>query len=203
MLKPLPRICHPGVGGYRSVAPKRLGSIQEIVADYVRRVRSSAKLELSFYASRANMAEAIRVGANARTVDDKRHDHQRRIPGKSLAELARRLLDSEPEVKASTTFAELHDLVKHLAEGVYRIGKLTIYDTAVRIGAKLGLAPQRVYLHAGTKEGAAAFRIDTSEEAIAPTDLPREFRKLAPFEIEDVLCIYKADFHRLARARNL
>jgi hypothetical protein len=186
-----------------SAAPKRLGTVQEIVADYIRRVRPGAKLELSFYASRATMAEAIRVGANALTVDGKRHDHQRRIPGKSLAELARRLLESEPEVKASTTFADLHDLVKHLAEGVHAIGDLTIYDTALRIGAKLGLPPQEVYLHAGTRKGAAAFRIDTSAETIAPTDLPREFRKLEPFEIEDILCMYKADLHRLARAGKL
>jgi hypothetical protein len=110
-------------------------------------------------------------------------------------------LGSEPEVKASKTFADLHGLVKKLAEGIYRIGELTIYDTAVRIGAKLGLAPQEVYLHAGTRKGAAAFRIDSSATTIAPTDLPLEFRKLEPFEIEDILCIYKTDLHRLARKK--
>ena len=187
----------------RSVELKHLGSIQEIAADYIRRVRSGVKLELSFYASRASMAEAIRVGANARTVDDKRHDHQRRIPGESLAELARRLLASESEVKASTTFAQLHDLVKHLAEGVYRIGKLTIYDTSVRIGAKLGLAPQAVYLHAGTRKGAAALGMDTNQESIDPGLLPSEFKKLEPYEIEDVLCIYKKELRKLAQEGKL
>lgn len=92
-IKPPPRICHPGVVGCRGAAPKHLGTVQEIIADYIRRIRPGVKLELSFYASRANLAETIRVGANARTFDDKRHDHQRRIPGRSLAELARRLLE--------------------------------------------------------------------------------------------------------------
>ena len=36
-------------------------------------------------------------------------------------------------------------LVRTFDAGFHGIGELTIYDTALRIGAKLGLRPQRVY----------------------------------------------------------
>ena len=35
-------------------------------------------------------------------------------------------------------------------------GELSIYDTAVRIGAHLRIEPDKVYLHAGAREGIKA-----------------------------------------------
>jgi hypothetical protein len=37
-----------------------------------------------------------------------------------------------------------------------------MYDTALRIGAKLKLFPTKVYLHAGTRLGARALGLDDS-----------------------------------------
>lgn len=180
-----------------------MGSVREIVADYIARCRAGVELEMSFYGQRPSLKEAIRVGANAIRVDGKRHDHQRRIPAASLSELGRRLETEEPQIRSCQSFRHLHELIKSTAMGIPKIGKLTVYDTAVRIGAKVGLAPQDVYLHAGTTKGVAAFRIDTSAEFIEPAELSCEFQKLKPFEIEDVLCIYKKDFHRLAQGGKL
>jgi hypothetical protein len=67
---------------------------------------------------------------------------------------------------------------------------LTIYDTALRIGASLGLEPQSVYLHAGTRFGARRLGLDWRAETIPVSALPPPLRKLKPREIEDLLCIF-------------
>jgi hypothetical protein len=71
------------------------------------------------------------------------------------------------------------------------IGELYIYDTALRIGAKLNLLPSRIYLHAGARVGARALGFAGRLKYIELRDLPKEFQKLEPHEIEDVLCIFK------------
>ena len=74
--------------------------------------------------------------------------------------------------------------------GIKGIRALTIYDTPIRIGAFVKLQPERVYLHAGTKEGAKALGF-YSRETLAVSELPKMFSRLTPAEIEDCLCIYK------------
>jgi hypothetical protein len=81
--------------------------------------------------------------------------------------------------------------VKHEIGSVHGIGKLMVYDIAQRIGAYFGKAPRLIYLHRGTKEGAAilGFRGETLDPALLPT----EFSLLTAAEAEDCLCIYKDD----------
>ena len=64
-----------------------------------------------------------------------------------------------------------------------------VYDIAQRIGAYLGKAPTLIYLHRGTKEGAAI--LGFHGETVDACKLPPAFSRLAPAEIEDCLCIYK------------
>lgn len=66
-----------------------------------------------------------------------------------------------------------------------------VYDTALRIGAKLGLEPERVYLHAGTRVGARALGLDWRAPSILSQDLPSQLRLLPAWQVEDLLCIYK------------
>jgi len=77
------------------------------------------------------------------------------------------------------------------------VGELTIYDTANRIGAHLGLKPEHIYLHAGTKKGAEKLlghRIKAKH--INAHDLPPAFQNkaLSNAALEDILCIYKDQF---------
>jgi hypothetical protein len=67
----------------------------------------------------------------------------------------------------------------------------TSHDTAFRIGAKLDLLPVKAYLHAGARVGARALGYDRRLPWIEVSDLPRQLRRLKPYEIEDLLCIYK------------
>jgi hypothetical protein len=68
---------------------------------------------------------------------------------------------------------------------------LAVYDTATRVGAFLRLQPKRVYLHAGTRQGARALGF-RKRESLSARELPKALRRLSPDEIEDCLCIYKS-----------
>jgi len=90
-----------------------------------------------------------------------------------------------------STFEDLHDAIRGAIGSIRGIGDLTVYDTAVRIGAHLGLEPQMVYLHAGTKAGARAMGLAGQGGRLAMSTLPAAFRQLSAREVEDCLCIYK------------
>ena len=92
---------------------------------------------------------------------------------------------------AIATFEELFEEVAKLK--IKGIGDLTIYDTATMIGAKNGVYPQKVYLHAGAAIGAKALGVKGAEvDKSAFVALCPAFNKLTPMQIEDFLCIYKS-----------
>ncbi len=84
-------------------------------------------------------------------------------------------------------------ICEKVAAGLWLNPKLTVYDTAHRIGRYLGVEPNRVYLHAGTMEGAKALGFKGNRSFLMRRQLPKEFRTPKPYEIEDCLCIYKDD----------
>lgn len=67
-------------------------------------------------------------------------------------------------------------------------GPVACYDTAQRIGIKLGLKPQRVYLHAGTREGARLLGLDTSREYVRMKELPAPLQELEADDVKSFLC---------------
>jgi hypothetical protein len=89
------------------------------------------------------------------------------------------------------SFDELFDLVNALIRPIPKIGELAVYDTAFRIGARFGLEHERVYVHAGTHEGARALGFDPRWHTIEMSELPA-FERLTASEAEDVLCRYKS-----------
>jgi hypothetical protein len=125
--------------------------------------------------------------------DGRRHPHQRRIPGRVLQQAATALANASFAV---ATFDNLHEAVRRTIGPLRGIGELAVYDVAYRIGAHVGLAPDRVYLHAGTREGARALGLGGT--VLSKGELPKAFHQLSPGEIEDCLCIYKDDLRRLA-----
>lgn len=186
---PEPRCCSGG--------STPLGNLREIVDAYIRCYRGSAKRERSFYARQQPWPKVITMSALARTAKDKRHPHQCRIPGTSLESARDRLLRTD--LKSASTFEELHSEVEETIRDIDKIGELAVYDTALRIGAFLGLEPELVYLHRGTRDGARALGLGRGCKTLEVGELPAEFRRLRPYEIEDCLCIYKNDLWRLAR----
>jgi len=121
----------------------------------------------------------------------RRESHHFRRQNEHLKAGAARLIASLDELRSVTNFAKLHALCeRRLGLSLQGLGPLYVYDTALNIGARLGHMPKAVYLHAGTAEGAAALGLQ-GDKTLLMSELPREFQTLEPYEVEDVLCIYK------------
>jgi hypothetical protein len=103
-------------------------------------------------------------------------------------------------LESAETFEQLHNRIASLRFKF--VGPLIIYDTAYRIGAKLGLEPRLVYLHCGTRKGALLLGLGKGRPYLRPEELQERneaFRFLRPYEIEDCLCIYKRDIERIVK----
>ncbi|HEY6139608.1 MAG TPA: hypothetical protein VI670_17740 [Thermoanaerobaculia bacterium] len=150
--------------------------------------------------SRLTMHEAIeRAAKGQRPVESRwiRCAHHTRKPRVALHEAARRLLALDRAIAAARDFDALHELVGRTTSGLKRLGPLYRYDVAPRIGHKTGVAPNCVYLHAGTRTGAAALDLDVDREKIPRQEFPAPLSSFTAAEIEDILCIYKERFATL------
>lgn len=175
-----------------------MDALDALVTDYIENHRQAARRELRFFEIQRSLDNAVQLAALAKGPPGKRFAHQRRIPARALESAAAILARAVEEMRKCTNFEELIQLIEHNVGHVPNIGELYIYDTALRIGAKLGIEPEYVYLHAGTRKGAQALRIDLEGKAVRPAELPPAFQRLKPREIEDCLCIHKEQLHLIA-----
>jgi hypothetical protein len=175
--------------------------LDSIVERYITRKRDGALEELKDFQGLPSFRDCVRQAGLARRPDGKRLDHQRRIRPDALRAFAQLLVRKEKAMRSCRTFEELHSLIDAASRKLWKSAELTVYDTALRIGSYLKLEPEEVYLHRGTREGARALGFDGNRRSIRPDELPREFRRLKPREIEDCLCIYEPDLRRLHRDR--
>lgn len=164
-------------------------TLDEIVSDYIRVYRDEAARETRSFKILRGLSATIRQAALCKLPGGKRHSHQRRISQSVLAEAERRLQLIAAELEEAPNFTALHHLVEREIRPIRRVADLTVYDIAHRIGAFLGKAPELVYLHRGTKQGAAI--LGFRGKAIDPKMLPSPFFRLTAAEIEDCLYIYK------------
>jgi hypothetical protein len=179
-----------------------LGDLDSIVSRYIIRHRPEAIRELETFRNQPTLRGCIREAGLARTWDAKkkrwkRLNHQRRIPSDTLRVWANALLRKQTQMSSCKSFETLLSILDKEGRKFWKDGELTVYDTAMRIGAYLNVAPEAIYLHAGTRQGAKALRIDGSRRSIRPDELPEAFRRLKPYEIEGCLCIYKDHLKRL------
>jgi len=172
-------------------------TLAKIVTDYIREFRNDARAEMRFFENQRSPSAAIRK-AGLCIPSGKRRPHQRRIPKAVLEQAEARLQAIGRSLAKAADFDDLHRLVEHHIGGIHGVRALTVYDIAHRLGAYFGKAPELVYLHAGTKTGARAFKI--SGDSVHPRNLPDAFSRLQPAEIEDCLCIYKDDLRNRPRA---
>jgi|JI6StandDraft_1071083.scaffolds.fasta_scaffold240198_1 hypothetical protein len=150
--------------------------------------------------NQANLGAAIYQAAIAKDINNKKHSHQHLIKVDLLTLFAVHLCQDEISFRNSKSFDEIkHTIEKNVqARSTLKgIGELTIYDTAIRIGAYKGLLPDKIYLHRGTRIGAQKLIPHRKLNSfIVKTDLPIPFHthNLTEAEIEDILCIYKDKF---------
>lgn len=164
-------------------------SYEDVVEDYLRQYQKQAQEESDFYRNLPTLDRAIDNAAEAKLTNGNRHPHQYRIKTMAIAEAGQKL-QSLPLADLDS-FKALHDLLNETIGQITGIGPLMVYDTALRLGFKLGLEPEDVYLHAGTKVGATAIGIDADKTVVSKEELPKAFHILKASEIEDCLCIYK------------
>lgn len=181
--------CHAGKRRQGTTAR----TISAIVDAYIANHREPAGRELQYYVMQRSLTQAIEKAALSRLPSSKRHPHQCRIAGVTLAKAAELL--AQTNFSSVSNFNDLHVLVNRAIGPIEGIGPLAVYDIAHRIGAYLGHAPNQVYLHRGTLVGARALGL--GGKVVQMNDLPRAFRRLTPAEVEDCLCIYKDDLKRL------
>ncbi len=191
---------YPKLRGRCDPLGPRLGNLNSVVQRYIDRHRPGGASELDAFRRPISLRDCIRQAGLARIgigKKSKRLDHQRRIPPDILRNWASALVRREGLIHSCRSFEALHDLLDRESRRFWKNAELTVYDTALRIGAYLGLEPEQVYLHAGTREGARAMGVDRGRRTIRPRELPKAFWRLKPHEIEDCLCIYKDALKKL------
>ena len=148
------------------------------------------------------LKEAIKKAAESRKENGHPYEHQQKNwnfwPDAFEAAMAI-LSDAEPRFRKCADFDAIHDLVRGLLEdarpATNGLGALYFYDVAFRIGACRGDAylPKKVYLHAGTLEGAKLVmrgkRLNVGD-LLEISELPEAFQKFKPWAVEDFLCYY-------------
>lgn len=164
-------------------------TFDEIVSNYIRNYRDAAREEMETFRRERNRTAAIRRAALCELPDGKRHPHQCLLPRRLLELAEERLQATAKRLTDARDFDELHDIVKREIGSVHGIGELMVYDIAHRIGAYFGKSPRLIYLHRGTKDGAAI--LGFKGETLDPALLPAAFSDLTVAEAEDCLCIYK------------
>ncbi len=142
-----------------------------------------------------DMKAAISVSVFSINNTGKRNPHQRRLKKQTLEELETNLLLRIDDISSTKKFSQLLQIIEECK--VKGIGALTCYDVANRIGNRLKLQPEVVYLHAGTKKGIENLLGNKiKQRSIKKNELPEPFKSygLSCHEIEDILCIYKDKF---------
>lgn len=175
-------------------------TLASIVRAYVGIIRPRARVELEWFADQPTLQAAIRNAALAVNSRRKRYSHQCRLKRIALQRALSVLLEEASAMKRAGDFDGLFSLIDGALQPIPGLGELYVYDTALRIGSKLNLFPEKVYLHAGARSGARALGLNARAQVLEIKDLPSEFQVLKPHEIEDVLCIFKDEFALSRRA---
>lgn len=146
--------------------------------------------QLQGYANLPTLKDTIRVAARCRLPDEINcHPHQYRVP-KTVREAAyKRVRLLKAKLQHATNFAEIHAIINAAISNISGIGPLMVYDISLHIGMWLKQKPDQVYLHAGTKQGAAALGI--IGKIVPVSAFPKAFQRLQPHAIEDLLCVCK------------
>lgn len=122
--------------------------------------------------------------------------HERGIPKYIAFQVEQNLMFYRGVLRNCVNFSQIMDIVDKCK--VTGFGELSIFDTAVRIGAFLRIAPDRVYLHAGTRVGINALeekgylqKGSSKQKLIKINDFPEELRVLSADEIQHFVCVKK------------
>ncbi len=163
----------------------------QVVAHYIQYQRQRYRAELSWFQSQRSLLMAIREAALARDRRGKRLSHQRRLERSVLRVMWGMLRLRHRRLNQSQHFGVLFARIERLTMYIRGAGALYAYDTALRVGAYIGLTPHEVYLHAGSLEGAQKLLSNSRARSVPISVFPTVFHALAPEEMENLLCLYR------------
>lgn len=130
------------------------------------------------------------------------NSHYRRIANKEVCFKIKKekLLEIIEEIKKCKTFDEIFSLVEK--QKVKNILCLIDYDISLALGAKLGLEPEKVYLHSkknSVYESANILNNNIKSLAIKKEEIDVIFlnEDLQSFHIENLLCIYNKQIKKI------
>jgi hypothetical protein len=167
---------------------------EKFIRHYDRHHRTRVRDEANWFLNQPTLSDAISSAARARWRNGEKFDHQWRLKNSDLLLAEEALLAAEQAIAGCTSFDMLYNIVFQAVSHIWKNPELYCYDTALRIGARLGLNPDKVYLHRGTRAGARKLGLNTRGATLATSALPEGLRGLDASEIEDILCIYKDQF---------
>jgi hypothetical protein len=173
----------------------KLKKYQNIINHYTRWRKENPDTWIDYTVEQPDILSAIKVAAKSDNKNGKRNNHQRRLKKESIENFIDNLSKKSKELFQAKDFTSLLGIIESCK--VKGIGELTCYDTANRIGCKIGVYPDKIYLHAGTKIGAEKlFGKRIKKRFIDKSELPEPFKSsvLDCAELEDILCIYKSRF---------
>lgn len=134
-----------------------------------------------------SLAIAIECAARCVLPNGDRHPHQRRTSVSKLERGAARL--GTAGLENARSFADLYDRVAHVAFLIDGLGDTWAYDVARRIGAHMGLEPDRVYV--------PVVGYPSLHRDIALSDLPEPLRRLSPAEASEFLRAHKREMREI------
>jgi hypothetical protein len=177
---------------------------EAILKDYEQRWLKTSEFER--FNSRRDMPtleKAIETAALSEDENGEIYDHQRRphyVWPDAYPAAASALARAVEKINDCKNFDELHCVIEAVLKDTFGRGsnkELYAYDVAFRIGAWMGLLPDKVYLHAGVRKGAEALGMQTrGRRTIQITELRPQLRSLPAWQLEDILCIYAKRFPR-------
>ncbi len=175
-----------------------LDSLEAIVHHYIANRRPEKQRELSEFANHGASADDGGLAAVVElAAKGQNNPHHYRRKEQTLRQVFERL--QTRNFARCDSFDAILQMLRNAIGDVDDVGPLFIYDAAIRIGAKLGLRPDKVYLHSGTRKGAVAMGLGRGKATLQTSELPHEFHRLEPAEIEDCLRIYRRDLERIRR----
>ncbi len=184
--------------------PAEASSLAQLVAAFLKEDGCCPREEMRMFQG-LPIEDAVRKAALARDERGKLFRHQWNLKEKfpKVPSQAERILSRcVDEIAACSGFDELHESIRRelkVRNRVFGAGELYIYDTAFRIGISRGLYPEKVYLHAGTRDGATALGIYNGKDVLEMSELPEELKRLKPYQVEDFLCLKKEVLHKFRR----
>jgi hypothetical protein len=142
-----------------------------------------------------NLSTAITRACDGRRRDGKLFKKGSCVRTESKKQLAAALRVKIDTLRKAKTFEDIYGVVE--ATQVWGIGRMSVYAIAERIGAFLEIKPKEyLYLHAGPLEGwMRLMGYRPAEGRVAVSILPKPFRTIELYHVENLLCEYRELLH--------